>query len=232
MSHIPQPLLLTELRAVAPSFRKAREAEAEPGLSFPTTAELGLHPELPVSSSIQGPVLTARVPRNFPKVSCGCTPSGTGTGGDSRPEPEEGAGLGHPISLAQQEMKTPQRLPEPGRAGRGTPTPGRLRDSGSVAQEPRLRFSSGRSREAGRRQCAVPAEPTGPEDSRGPPGQQRLAGALAGVFRLGKAAKTVTTPVCGTQSRPRRPAANRNGLPPEWNWPIKFLRGGGGPRSS
>lgn len=62
------PFLLTELRGVAPSFRKAREAEAEPRLSFPAAAELGQLPELPVSSSIQGLVLTARVPRNFPKA--------------------------------------------------------------------------------------------------------------------------------------------------------------------
>lgn len=62
------PLFLTELRGVVPSFRKAREAEAEPRLSFPAAAELGQHLELPVSSSIQGLVLTARVPRNFPKA--------------------------------------------------------------------------------------------------------------------------------------------------------------------
>lgn len=51
-----------------PSFRKARKAEAEHGLSFPAAAELWLHPELRVSSSIQDPVVTARVPRNFSKV--------------------------------------------------------------------------------------------------------------------------------------------------------------------
>lgn len=51
-----------------PSFRKARKAEAEHGLVFPAAAELWLHPERRVSSSIQDPVLTARVPRNFSKV--------------------------------------------------------------------------------------------------------------------------------------------------------------------
>lgn len=53
LSPIPHsPLFPTELRGAAPSFRKAREAEAEPGLSFPAAAELGLHRELPVSVQI------------------------------------------------------------------------------------------------------------------------------------------------------------------------------------
>lgn len=61
----PSPPPRKGAKRSCPSFRKARKAEAEHGLSFPAAAELWLHPELRVSSSIQDPVLTARVPRNF-----------------------------------------------------------------------------------------------------------------------------------------------------------------------
>lgn len=62
------PLLTTELGGVALPSARPRRQRQEHGLSFPAAAELWLHPELRVSSSIQDPVLTARVPRNFSKV--------------------------------------------------------------------------------------------------------------------------------------------------------------------